>query len=104
MSYGTKVTIYHTFLSHSSEKKEKNSIILKNVELTQSEERLKQQLRSESNEINDMNETIQSLTEQRNEIECRLNDYHQQIERIDDLKNEIGEKNKVNSYLNHFAR
>lgn len=83
---------------HSSERKEKNSIILKNVELSQSEERLKQQLRSESNE---MNETIQSLTEQRDELKSRINEYHQQIEHIDDLKNEISDKNKVRTRTHH---
>lgn len=91
-------------MSHSSERKEKNSIILKNVELTQSEERLKQQLRSESNEITEMNETIQGLTEHRNELEGRLNDYHAQIEHIGDLKNEISDKNKVNSIGINYAR
>lgn len=72
-------------------------MILKNVELSQSEERLKQQLRSESSELNDMSDTIQNLTDQRNELQARLNDYRQQIDSIDDLRNEISDKNKVNA-------
>lgn len=79
--------------------KEKNTVLLKNVEMSQNEERLKQQLRDESHEVNEMCETIQSLTEQRNELEERLNEYHQQIESIDDLKNEISEKNKVHESM-----
>lgn len=79
--------------------KEKNTVLLKNVEMSQNEERLKQQLRDESHEVNEMCETIQNLTEQRNELEERLNGYHQQIESIDDLKNEISEKNKVHESM-----
>lgn len=68
---------------------------MKNAEISQNEERLKQQLRSESHEVNEMYETIQKLTDERNELESRLSDYHQQIESIEDLKNEINDKNKV---------
>ncbi|XP_031622115.1 golgin subfamily A member 1 [Contarinia nasturtii] len=82
------------------EKKEKNSIALKNAEISQNEERLKQQLLNESYEINEMYETIQKLTDERNELECRLNDYQQQIECIDDLKNDIADKNKTIKILN----
>lgn len=81
------------------ERKEKNDVLLKNVEMSQNEERLKQQLRDESHEISELNETIQQLTDQRNELETRINNCHQQIEGIDELKNEISEKNKVNFFL-----
>lgn len=77
------------------ERKEKNSVLLKNVEISQNEERLKQQLRNESHEITEMYATIQNLTDQRNELQSRINNFHQQIEGIDELKNEISEKNKV---------
>lgn len=63
--------------------------------MSQNEERLKQQLRNESHEITEMNETIQNLNEQRYELESRINNCHQQIDGIDELKNEISEKNKV---------
>lgn len=85
-------------ITQQSERKEKNSVLLKNVEMSQNEERLKQQLRNESHEITEMNETIQNLTDQRNELESRVNNCHQQIEGIDELKNEISEKNKVKSF------
>lgn len=92
-----------------SEKQEKNTILLKNAEISQNEERLKQELRNESNEMSELYETIQSvqtslqaktfeaqrLNEQRLEIEQKLNDYQSEIERIEDLKNEINDKNKV---------
>lgn len=95
-------------------REEKNAAILKTAEISQSEERMKQQLRSESHEISELYETIQSiqvslqtkthevkrLTEQRQELESKLNDFHKQIDSIDDLKNEIMDKNKVRiSYL-----
>lgn len=90
-------------------KEEKNSAVLKTAEISQSEERLKQQLRSESHEISELYETIQSiqvslqtktyeverLTEQRQELQTKLNDFHKRIDSIDDLKNEIMDKNKV---------
>lgn len=100
-------------------KEEKNAAVLKTAEISQSEERLKQQLRSESHEISELFETIQSiqvslqtktyeverLTEQRQELETKLNDFHQQIESIDDLKNEIMDKSKVRiAYLLGYAR
>lgn len=71
--------------------------MLKNAEISQNEERLKQQLRSESHEMNEMYDTIQKLTDERNELEARLNEYHQQIEGVEDLRNEINDKNKVHS-------
>lgn len=83
---------------YSREQKEKNAIVLKNAEISQNEERLKQQLRSESHEVNEMSEMIQKLTDERNELEARLNDYHQQIESIEDLRNEINDKNKVDIF------
>lgn len=64
--------------------------------MSQNEERLKQKLRDETHEINEMSDTIQHLTEQRDELEKRLHDFQQQIESIDELKKEISEKNKVN--------
>lgn len=72
---------------------------MKNAEISQNEERLKQQLRSESHEINEMYETVQKLTDERSELETRLNDYQQQIEGIEDLRNEITDKNKVRTVL-----
>lgn len=83
------------FIIINREKEEKNSILLKNVEISQSEERLRQQLRNESHEVSEMCEMIQQLTERRDQLEARLNDYHKQIDGIEDLKNEISEKNKV---------
>lgn len=83
------------------ERKEKNAVLLKNVELSQNEERLKQQLRNESHEIIEMNETIQNLNDERHELESRINNCHQQLEGIDELKNEISEKNKVNIHHVH---
>lgn len=80
-----------------SDKKEKNSLQLKNAEISQNEERLKQELRKESQENGEMYETIQSLTQQQHDLETRLNDYDQQIKNVDDFKNEISEKNKVNT-------
>lgn len=82
-------------LNIKRERKEKNSVLLKNVEISQTEERLKQQLRNETHEITEMCETIQHLTDQRNEFESRIKNFHQQIDGIADLKNEISEKNKV---------
>lgn len=75
--------------------------------MSQNEERLKQELRNESHEITEMNETIQNLNDQRHELESRITNCHQQIEGIDALKNEISEKNKVNIPIficiaNHF--
>lgn len=67
--------------------------------MSQNEERLKQQLRNETHEINEMCETIQNLTEQRNELEVRVNGYNKQTESIDDLKNEVNDKNKVHNFL-----
>lgn len=67
--------------------------------MSQNEERLKQQLRNETHEINEMCETIQNLTEQRNELELRINGYNKQTENIEDLKNEVSDKNKV-----HFKK
>lgn len=84
-------------LIHFRERKEKNTIALKNAEISQNEERLKQQLRNESHELNEMCETIQKLTDERNELDARLNEYYQQIESVEDLKNEISDKNKVGS-------
>lgn len=84
---------------HSRERKEKNTIALKNAEISQNEERLKQQLRNESHELNEMCETIQKLTDERNELDARLNEYYQQIESVEDLRNEINDKNKVGSYF-----
>lgn len=82
------------------ERKEKNSVLLKNVEMSQTEERLKQQIRNESHEITELNQTIQNLTDQHNELQSRINNCHQQIEGIDELKNEISEKNKTIKMLN----
>lgn len=70
------------------EKKEKNCLLLKNVEISQ-------ELRKELQENGDMYETMQSLTEQIHKLEARLKDHHQQIENIEDFKNEISDKNKV---------
>lgn len=67
--------------------------------MSQNEERLKQQLRDESHEIVEMNETIQQLMDQRDELQSRINNCHQQIEVIDELKNEISEKNKVSAAI-----
>ncbi|XP_055316783.1 golgin subfamily A member 1 [Sitodiplosis mosellana] len=82
------------------EKKEKNTIVLKNAEISQNEERLKQQLRNESHEMNEMCDTVQKLTDERNELEARLNEYHQQLESVEDLRNEISDKNKAIKILN----
>lgn len=80
-----------------SDRKEKNSLQLKNAEISQNEKRLKQELQKESQENSEMYETIQSLTQQQRDLETRLNDYNQQIKNVDDFKNEISEKNKVNT-------
>lgn len=77
------------------ERKEKNAIALQNVEISQNEEQLKQQLRNESHEVNEMCETIQKLTDERNDLEVHLNECQQKIESIEVLKNEISDKNKV---------
>lgn len=68
---------------------------MENIEISQNEERLRQQTRRESNE---MGETIRSLTKQRNELESCLNDYQQQINSIEAMRNEISDKNKVNIF------
>lgn len=85
----------HIISIHRRERKEKNAIALQNVEISQNEEQLKQQLKSESHEVNKMCETIQKLTDERNDLEMHLNECQQQIESIEDLKNEISDKNKV---------
>lgn len=85
-----------------SEKDEKDELLLKNTEISQNEERMKQELRKETQENSEMYETIQSLTKQQSELEKRIKErdyqfdgYQQQINSVDDLKNEISDKNKV---------
>lgn len=100
---GEYLIVSHNEKMHSkclllySDKKEKNSLQLKNAEISQNEERLKQELRKESQENTEMYETIQTLTQQQRDLETRLNEYNQQIKNVDDFKNEISEKNKVNT-------
>lgn len=88
---------------------EKNSALLKNAEISQSEKRLEQELRKESCELNEQFETTQNLLKeiQSNrdelieskkrivELETKLNDQQQAIDRIDDLNQDIHDKNKV---------
>lgn len=92
-----------------SERQEKIKALLENAEISQSEERLKQELRNESHEASELFETTQSLQEslrlqdakvdQLNgrieELDEQLQQQRVHIDRIDDLKREIHEKNKV---------
>lgn len=98
-----------------SETQEKIKALLKNAEISQSEERLKQELRNESHEASELFETTQSLqetlrlneanVEQLNnrieELDEQLRQQHVHIDRMDDLKREIHEKNKVRQLSPH---
>lgn len=103
-----------------SEKQEKIKALLKNAEISQSEERLKQELRNECHESSELFESTQSLQESLRSKDAKLkqlNDHiahidqqlQQQrlhVDRADDLQREIHEKNKVNrTILNslHFC-
>lgn len=101
---------YHNAFRYS-EQQEKNAALLKNAEMSQSEERLKQELRSESNEMSELYETIQSLQVslqmKTNEVEQligRLNVLEEKnlqqrahMDSVDELKKEIHDKNKVST-------
>lgn len=92
-----------------SEKQEKNTALLKNAEISQSEERLKQELRNELHEINEMCETSQKLqmnlesrTEEIKRLQAHIHELDEriagqnvQIEGANELTKEFNEKNKV---------
>lgn len=103
------IKLFFFVLDFRSETQEKIKALLKNAEISQSEERLKQELRNESHEASELFETTQSLqetlrmneanVEQLNsrikELDEQLRQQHVNIDRMDDLKREIHEKNKV---------
>lgn len=99
--------IFFSLRVFNSEKQGKNAALLKNAEISQNEERLRQELR---NEINELHETIRNvqasldvktfeaerLMEQKHEIEQKLNNCHLKTENVESLRNEISDKNRVN--------
>lgn len=99
--------IFFSLRVFNSEKQGKNAALLKNAEISQNEERLRQELR---NEINELYETIRNvqasldvktfeaerLMEQKHEIEQKLNNCHLKTENVESLRNEISDKNRVN--------
>lgn len=97
------------FLFECSEKQEKNTALLKNAEISQSEERLKQELRNESHELSEVNEqlekvqtTLQSktteiigLNNQISQLNETIQKQTEQIHAIEEMRIEIIDKNKV---------
>lgn len=96
-----------------TEKEEKLTALLKNAEISQSEELLKKELRQEKDEANDVHErNIQLETELKRkeaelnkhkttleELENALTKNDKKLNEIEDLQRDISEKNKVRNIL-----
>ncbi|XP_055706211.1 golgin subfamily A member 1 [Phlebotomus papatasi] len=107
-----KIRDLSTKLEH--ERAEKANIVLKNAEISQSEEILKQSLREEQDEISELTEKMTKLKTELKERDARELSLEQQIQqlqsildgetdklaRIDQLSTELSEKNKVIKQLN----
>lgn len=97
------------FRVFSSEKQEKNTALLKNAEISQSEERLKQELRNESHELSEVYEqlqkvqtTLQTKGKEFDELNSQIMELHgtiqkqnEQIQSIEEMRIDIIDKNKV---------
>ncbi|GAB0087684.1 golgin subfamily A member 1 [Sergentomyia squamirostris] len=96
------------------ERSEKSKIVLKNAEISQSEEMLKQNLRAEQDEISELSEKVEKLKKDLKERDAREVNLVEQIQqlqgvldgetdklaRIDSLTTEVNEKNKIIKQLN----
>ncbi|XP_059608548.1 golgin subfamily A member 1 [Phlebotomus argentipes] len=98
----------------TDEKAEKANVVLKNAEISQSEEILKQSLREEQDELAELTEKMTKLRTELKERDAREASLEEQIQqlqsildgetdklaRIDQLSTELGEKNKTIKQLN----
>lgn len=96
-----------------TEKEEKLTALLKNAEISQSEELLKKELRQEKDEANDVHERNIQLEAELKSKEAELNKHKTTLEElenaltkndkklneIEDLQRDISEKNKVRNIL-----
>lgn len=92
-----------------SEKEEKLTALLKNAEISQSEELLKKELRAERDEANEIHEKnsaleVQLKNKQQEIIECKdkltkmektVHETYTKINEYNELQSDITEKNKV---------
>lgn len=98
-----------------TEKEEKLTALLKNAEISQSEELLKKELRDERDEANELHEKNSALEVQLKNKQLEIGEYKQKLEELeklvkesnvkikeyDELQSDITEKNKV-SYKRIF--
>ncbi|XP_073846388.1 golgin 97 [Musca autumnalis] len=99
--------ISETQMLLDTEKEEKLTALLKNAEISQSEELLKKELRQERDEANDIHEQNKTLESQLKskeqsiqELQNKLSSSDKKLKELDEMQRDIIEKNKTIKVLN----
>ncbi|XP_061391433.1 golgin subfamily A member 1 [Musca vetustissima] len=99
--------ITETQMMLETEKEEKLTALLKNAEISQSEELLKKELRQERDEVNDIHEQNKNLESQLKskeqsiqELQNKLSSNDKKLKELDEMQRDIMEKNKTIKVLN----
>lgn len=94
--------INETQMMLEAEKEEKLTALLKNAEISQSEELLKKELRQERDEVNDIHELNKNLESQLKskeqciqELQTTLSSNDKKLKEFDEMQRDVIEKNKV---------
>lgn len=94
--------INETQMMLEAEKEEKLTALLKNAEISQSEELLKKELRQERDEVNDIHELNKNLESQLKskeqciqELQTTLSSNDMKLKEFDEMQRDVIEKNKV---------
>ncbi|XP_058979649.1 golgin subfamily A member 1 [Musca domestica] len=99
--------INETQMMLEAEKEEKLTALLKNAEISQSEELLKKELRQERDEVNDIHELNKDLESQLKskeqciqELQTTLSSNDKKLKEFDEMQRDVIEKNKTIKVLN----